>query len=185
MAVEKLAFQLLLAANRLTEFFIEHSSRLRLNLFPPCPSPVLAFGVASHKDGGTLTVLAQDDVGGLNVKRKVDGQRDDPTYLVVANARSLASYGIIAVCTHLGVKAFRMHDMMREAAISVSRIDDFSVGCDAPDAGQLCRFRCVSMHDESRAIVESSGYHIMMPNIYAEAGRRVDVGISRIALRDG
>ncbi|KAL6007873.1 hypothetical protein ACLOJK_033377 [Asimina triloba] len=94
--------ELELAAKRLTEFFIEHSSRLRLNLFPPCPSPVLAFGVGSHKDGGALTVLAQDDVGGLNVKRKVDGQRDDPTYLVVANGRSLASYGIIAVCTHLG-----------------------------------------------------------------------------------
>ncbi|KAL6012515.1 hypothetical protein ACLOJK_003004 [Asimina triloba] len=82
LAVEKLAFQLLelislslnLPAKRLTEYFKDQSSRLRLNHYPPCPSPDLALGVGRHKDGGALTVLAQDDVGGLNVKRKADGQ---------------------------------------------------------------------------------------------------------------
>ncbi|XVF01189.1 hypothetical protein REPUB_Repub04eG0067100 [Reevesia pubescens] len=32
------------------------------------------FGVGRHKDAGALTVLAQDDVGGLEVKRKSDGE---------------------------------------------------------------------------------------------------------------
>ncbi|KAL6009191.1 hypothetical protein ACLOJK_022418 [Asimina triloba] len=34
------------------------------------------------------------------------------------------------------VKACRMHDMMREVAISLSHKEDFSLTCDAPDAGQ-------------------------------------------------
>lgn len=46
---------------------------MRLNYYPPCPSPDLALGAGRHKDMGVLTVLAQDDVGGLEVKRKTDG----------------------------------------------------------------------------------------------------------------
>jgi len=34
----------------------------------------LALGVGPHKDSSAITVLAQDDVGGLEVKRKPDGQ---------------------------------------------------------------------------------------------------------------
>ncbi|ONK78244.1 uncharacterized protein A4U43_C02F16150 [Asparagus officinalis] len=81
-AVEKLAFKLLelmamsldLPAKRLNGYFKDSLSRVRLNRYPPCPSPDLALGVGPHKDQGALTVLAQDDVGGLDVKRKSDGQ---------------------------------------------------------------------------------------------------------------
>ncbi|XP_058069272.1 protein DMR6-LIKE OXYGENASE 2-like [Magnolia sinica] len=81
-AVEKLAFKLLelislsldLPADRLNGFFKEQTSLLRLNHYPPCPDPHLALGVGHHKDPGGLTVLAQDDVGGLDVKRKTDGE---------------------------------------------------------------------------------------------------------------
>lgn len=34
----------------------------------------LALGIGHHKDSGVLIVLAQDDVGGLEVKRKRDGE---------------------------------------------------------------------------------------------------------------
>ena len=47
---------------------------MRLNHYPLCPSPELALGVGHHKDPGVLTVLAQDHVGGLEVKRKRDGE---------------------------------------------------------------------------------------------------------------
>lgn len=46
----------------------------RINHYPPCPAPDLALGVGRHKDVGALTILAQDDVGGLEVKRKGDGE---------------------------------------------------------------------------------------------------------------
>ncbi|CAL1389373.1 unnamed protein product [Linum trigynum] len=81
-AVEKLAFKLMelialslgLRADRFEGFFKDQTSFVRLNHYPPCPVPHLALGVGRHKDAGALTVLAQDDVGGLEVKRKSDGQ---------------------------------------------------------------------------------------------------------------
>ncbi|VVA15240.1 PREDICTED: DMR6-LIKE OXYGENASE [Prunus dulcis] len=82
-AVEKLAYKLLgLIAlgldqpeNRFNDYFKDQQTSLvRFNHYPPCPFPHLALGVGHHKDAGALTVLAQDDVGGLEVKRKSDGE---------------------------------------------------------------------------------------------------------------
>jgi isopenicillin N synthase-like dioxygenase len=78
--MEKLAFKLLelialslgVEAKRFEEFFKDQTSFIRFNHYPPCPSPHLALGVGRHKDAGALTILAQDDVGGLEVKRKTD-----------------------------------------------------------------------------------------------------------------
>ncbi|VFQ78324.1 unnamed protein product [Cuscuta campestris] len=81
--VQKLAYKLLglislslgLPENRLNGFFNkDQTSFVRLNHYPPCPIPHLALGVGPHKDAGALTVLAQDDVGGLEVRRKTDGE---------------------------------------------------------------------------------------------------------------
>lgn len=72
--LELIALSLNLPAKRLNGFFKNSTSFIRLNHYPPCPSPDLALGVGRHKDGGALTVLAQDDVGGLDVKRKSDGE---------------------------------------------------------------------------------------------------------------
>ncbi|KAL2477217.1 2-oxoglutarate (2OG) and Fe(II)-dependent oxygenase superfamily protein [Forsythia ovata] len=80
--MEKLAYKLLelialslgLPRTRLNGFFEEHTSFMRFNHYPPCPVPHLVLGVGRHKDGGALTILAQDDVGGLEVKRKTDGE---------------------------------------------------------------------------------------------------------------
>lgn len=80
--VEKLCYKLMqlialslgLPANRFDNFFTKSTSRIRLNHYPPCPVPDLALGVGRHKDGGALTVLYQDEVGGLEVKRKTDGE---------------------------------------------------------------------------------------------------------------
>lgn len=62
-----------LREDRLNEFFKDQTSRIRLNYYPPCPVPHLTLGVGRHKDAGVLTILAQDNVGGLEVKRKSDG----------------------------------------------------------------------------------------------------------------
>ncbi|XP_004505175.1 protein LATERAL BRANCHING OXIDOREDUCTASE 1-like [Cicer arietinum] len=78
--MEKLAYKLLelialslgVEAKRFEEFFKDQTSFIRFNHYPPCPYPHLALGVGRHKDAGALTILAQDDVGGLEVKRKTD-----------------------------------------------------------------------------------------------------------------
>ncbi|KAF6177047.1 hypothetical protein GIB67_015922 [Kingdonia uniflora] len=62
-----------LPGKRFNGFFANHTSFIRLNHYPPCPTPDLTLGVGRHKDPGALTVLAQDNVGGLDVKRK-DGE---------------------------------------------------------------------------------------------------------------
>ncbi|POO03047.1 Isopenicillin N synthase [Trema orientale] len=72
--MELIALSLGLPATRFNGFFKDQTSFIRLNHYPPCPIPHLALGVGRHKDAGALTVLAQDDVGGLEVKRKSDGE---------------------------------------------------------------------------------------------------------------
>lgn len=80
--MEKLAFKLLelvasslgLPKDRFNAFFKDQTTRVKLNHYPPCPSPHLALGLGRHKDTGVLTVLAQDHVPGLEVKRKRDGE---------------------------------------------------------------------------------------------------------------
>ena len=79
---EKLAFTLLeliseslgLPPHVFHEHFVSSGTSLfRLNHYPVCPAPHLALGVSRHKDIGALTILLQDEVGGLEVRRK-DGE---------------------------------------------------------------------------------------------------------------
>ncbi|TVU46109.1 hypothetical protein EJB05_05627 [Eragrostis curvula] len=80
-AMEQLAFKLLeliarslnLRPDRFHGFFKDQTTFVRLNHYPPCPNPDLALGVGRHKDSGALTILYQDDVGGLDVLRRSDG----------------------------------------------------------------------------------------------------------------
>ncbi|OMO57873.1 Oxoglutarate/iron-dependent dioxygenase [Corchorus olitorius] len=44
------------------------SVRTNLNYYPICPNPELTVGVGRHSDVSTLTILLQDDIGGLYVK---------------------------------------------------------------------------------------------------------------------
>lgn len=69
-----IALSLGLTENRFHGYFTDSTSFIRLNHYPRCPFPNLALGVGRHKDGGALTVLYQDEVGGLEVKRKTDGE---------------------------------------------------------------------------------------------------------------
>ena len=46
--------------------------QLRINYYPPCPEPDLVNGIRPHSDGGLLTVLLDDGVDGLEIRK--DGQ---------------------------------------------------------------------------------------------------------------
>ena len=66
--------------------FGAHSSYLRLNYYPPCPTPAAPtaelaspgapLGISRHTDAGAVTVLLQDDQAGLQV------WKDDAWHLV-------------------------------------------------------------------------------------------------------
>ena len=44
------------------------SKRINLNFYPICPNPDLTVGVGRHSDVSTLTILLQDEIGGLYVR---------------------------------------------------------------------------------------------------------------------
>ncbi|GJY04833.1 DMR6-like oxygenase 2-like protein [Tanacetum coccineum] len=41
-----------------------------VNLYPPCPQPELAMGMPPHSDHGLFTLIINNGVGGLQIKRK-------------------------------------------------------------------------------------------------------------------
>ncbi|XP_047182640.1 LOW QUALITY PROTEIN: gibberellin 20 oxidase 1-like, partial [Vigna umbellata] len=49
------------------QFFEENNSIMRLNYYPPCQKPDLTLGTGPHCDPTSLTILHQDQVGGLQV----------------------------------------------------------------------------------------------------------------------
>lgn len=52
--------------------------RLTINFYPPSPQPDLTLGTASHSDPGTITILLQDNVGGLRIFKDGDWLAIDP-----------------------------------------------------------------------------------------------------------
>ncbi|KAM0045091.1 putative oxoglutarate/iron-dependent dioxygenase, non-hem dioxygenase domain-containing protein [Helianthus debilis subsp. tardiflorus] len=50
------------------ESILMGSKRINLNYYPKCPNPELTVGVGRHSDVSTLTILLQDDIGGLYVR---------------------------------------------------------------------------------------------------------------------
>ena len=63
-------------------FFAPPTTNLRVIHYPPAPPqrPEDQFGIHPHTDYGFMTILAQDDVGGLQVRR-VDGSWIDAVYI--------------------------------------------------------------------------------------------------------
>ncbi|XP_076913428.1 feruloyl CoA ortho-hydroxylase F6H1-3-like [Bidens hawaiensis] len=56
------------------ESILMGSKRINLNYYPKCPNPELTVGVGRHSDVSTLTILLQDDIGGLYV-RNIDSMK--------------------------------------------------------------------------------------------------------------
>ncbi|KAF8405526.1 hypothetical protein HHK36_010433 [Tetracentron sinense] len=51
---------------------------VNMNFYPPCPNPELTVGVGRHSDLAALTILLQDDIGGLYVKVEENGWIEIP-----------------------------------------------------------------------------------------------------------
>lgn len=53
----------------------EFYQNITISYYPPCPQPDLTLGLQSHSDMGAITLLIQDDVGGLQVLKNGGGDR--------------------------------------------------------------------------------------------------------------
>ncbi|CAN1319050.1 Gibberellin 2-beta-dioxygenase 8 [Linum perenne] len=84
---QKLAQILAERVGRKSSFFKENclasSCYLRMNRYPPCPMPTEVFGLMPHTDSDFLTILHQDQVGGLQLVR------DGKWFAVKPNPRAL------------------------------------------------------------------------------------------------
>ncbi|PIN26796.1 Iron/ascorbate family oxidoreductase [Handroanthus impetiginosus] len=72
MKVGHTVYELLSKALGLNPSYLKDIGCLDSNIFvghyyPPCPEPELTFGIRSHVDFGLLTILLQDQIGGLQV----------------------------------------------------------------------------------------------------------------------
>lgn len=55
-----------------TEYKLMDGRRINFNYYPPCPNPDLTAGIGRHSDVSTITVLLQDETGGLYVRGEGD-----------------------------------------------------------------------------------------------------------------
>ncbi|KAL3575715.1 hypothetical protein D5086_023816 [Populus alba] len=65
--MELLGISLGVSRAHFREYFKENDSIMRLNYYPPCQKPELTLGTGPHCDPTSLTILHQDQVGGLQV----------------------------------------------------------------------------------------------------------------------
>ncbi|XP_075517869.1 naringenin,2-oxoglutarate 3-dioxygenase-like [Primulina tabacum] len=73
--LEMLAHGLGLVDNFFTRSMTEDTNMMiRINRYPSCPLPEKCLGLGSHSDPHTLTILLQDQVGGLQVRRDDDNR---------------------------------------------------------------------------------------------------------------
>lgn len=61
-----------LPTRRMEDAIGEFYQNITISYYPPCPQPDLTLGLQAHSDIGVITLLVQDDVGGLEVLK--DGQ---------------------------------------------------------------------------------------------------------------
>ncbi|KAK9265338.1 hypothetical protein L1049_027253 [Liquidambar formosana] len=89
------------------EFFQDSFSIMRCNYYPPCQEPGLTLGTGPHCDPTSLTILHQDEVGGLEVfaNNKWLSIRPQPDALVIniGDTFSALTNGRYKSCLHRAV----------------------------------------------------------------------------------
>lgn len=85
------------------EFF----QNITISYYPPCPQPELTLGLQSHSDMGAITLLIQDEVGGLEVLK--DGEwvcvtpMSDAIVVILADQTEVITNGAYKSAVHRAV----------------------------------------------------------------------------------
>eukprot|EP01018_Ginkgo_biloba_P000893 Gb_34188 [translate_table: standard] len=105
--MELLAVSLGVERMHFRRFFEKNNSIMRLNGYPPCQQPALTFGTGPHCDPTSLTILHQDQVGGLEVfikDRWLSVQPIENVFVVnIGDTFMALSNGMYKSCPHRAV----------------------------------------------------------------------------------
>ncbi|TQD87673.1 hypothetical protein C1H46_026761 [Malus baccata] len=105
--MELLGMSLGVGRNYFKEFFEGNDSIMRLNYYPMCQKPDLTLGTGPHCDPTSLTILHQDQVGGLQVfvddKWHSVTPRLDAFVVNIGDTFMALSNGIYKSCLHRAV----------------------------------------------------------------------------------
>ncbi|KAL4335803.1 hypothetical protein GQ457_07G022720 [Hibiscus cannabinus] len=89
------------------KYFEDGESIMRCNYYPPCPEPGLTFGTGPHCDATSLTILHQDEVGGLEIFASNQWQivrpRHDALVINVGETFTALTNGKYKSCVHRAV----------------------------------------------------------------------------------
>lgn len=102
--MELLAISLGIDRMHYRDFFEDGSSIMRCNSYPPCLNHGLAMGTGPHTDPTSLTILHQDQVGGLQVfasnKWQAITPRQDALVINIGDTFMALTNGMYKSCLH-------------------------------------------------------------------------------------
>ncbi|XP_052196910.1 gibberellin 20 oxidase 1-B-like [Diospyros lotus] len=105
--MELLAISLGVEREHYRKFFEDGSSIMRCNYYPPCREPGLTLGTGPHCDPTSLTILHQDEVGGLQVfannKWQAVQPRSDAFVINIGDTFTALCNGRYKSCLHRAV----------------------------------------------------------------------------------
>ncbi|KAL9245120.1 hypothetical protein vseg_018808 [Gypsophila vaccaria] len=105
--MELLAISLGVEEDFFTNFYEDAKSIMRMNYYPPCAEPDKVLGTGPHCDPTSLTVLYQDDVGGLEVfvddKWQSIEPRGDALVINIGDTIMAMTNGMYKSCLHRAV----------------------------------------------------------------------------------
>ncbi|CAA7054627.1 unnamed protein product [Microthlaspi erraticum] len=135
----KLAEVLAEKSGRRSNFFKENCVRntcyLRMNRYPPCPKPSEVYGLMPHTDSDFLTILYQDQVGGLQLIK------DNKWIAVKPNPRAL----IINIGDLFQAWSNDMYKSVEHRVMTNPTVERFSTAyflCPSYDAVIECSSEC-------------------------------------------
>lgn len=105
--MELLGMSLGIGRDHFREFFESNDSIMRLNYYPPCQKPDLTLGTGPHCDPTSLTILHQDQVGGLQVFVDNEWRSISPNFnafvVNIGDTFMALSNGLYKSCLHRAV----------------------------------------------------------------------------------
>ncbi|GFQ01183.1 leucoanthocyanidin dioxygenase [Phtheirospermum japonicum] len=100
----------------------EFYQNITVSYYPPCPQPELTLGLQSHSDIGAITLLIQDDVGGLEVYKNGEwifiNPLRDAIFVILADQTEIITNGQYKSAQHRAITN------AKNARLSVSTFHD-------------------------------------------------------------